>query len=310
MLGVLYGDETLFRRMGAPNYKYIMLAYTLNGSEFNKYPISLKHQFITDLTFRPSNDGHLVFCGFYSDKGTYSIKGTYFFKINPQTKEISNQNLKKLDFDFRTEYTSNRKKEKLEKEENSGDTKKAPELYQFALDELILRNDGGALLVAEQFYIEEQRYYDYNYYSRSGRYRYTYIYHYNDIIIVNIGPNGEIEWASRIPKRQETVNDGGRFSSYAMSIVRDKIYFVYNENGKNFDSTNKPKRGRHNFNGKYSLIAVSEVGQDGSIATYPLYQNQDANVLTRPKICKQIGRKEMAIYGERNRDYRFGKLTF
>ena len=140
LLGVLYGDESLIRRKGLPNYQYILLAYTNLGTEKESYPIKLREKFITDLTFRPANNGELVFCGFYSENGTYSVRGTYFFKINPKTKEVFNNSLKELDFDFRTEYVSQRKKERLE-----NDDKKA-ELYKFSLDELILRNDGGALM--------------------------------------------------------------------------------------------------------------------------------------------------------------------
>ncbi len=303
-LGILYGG--LAQKRGMPNYQYIVLAYTKDGGEVNKYNVKLKDKFITDMTFRIADDGHLVCSGFYSEKGTYSIKGTYFFRVDPFTKEIYNENLKELDFEFRAEYVSDRKKERMAKAEKRGDHRKSAELYQFALDDLVLRNDGGALLVAEQFYIEEWQDYDYFYNST----RITYIYHYNDIIIVNINPDGEIEWASRIPKWQETRNDGGWYSSYAMSIVRDKIYFVYNDNAKNFDPNRRDNRRRYNFNGRHSAITISEVGQDGSVQTTPLFQNNDANVLTRPKICKQIGRKKMAVYGENGRTYRFGLLTF
>ncbi len=41
-----------------------------------------------------------------------------------------------------------------------------------------------------------------------------------------------------------------------------------------------------------------------------LFENREANIITRPKICRQIGKKEMAVYGERGRYSRFGKLKF
>ena len=101
------------------------------------------------------------------------------------------------------------------------------------MDQLILRNDGGALLIAEQYFVQEEydrnQFYDpyySNYYNRNYN-DIDYVYNYNDIIVVNIRPDGEIEWTARIPKRQVTTNDGGYYSSYAMSIVRSKIYFVF-----------------------------------------------------------------------------------
>jgi len=312
LLGILYGDGSSGRRRGAPNYQYVLLAYTEMGTAKKKYPIKLREKFITDLTFRPSNNGELVFCGFYSESGTYSIRGTYFFRINPTTKEVFNKSLKELDFDFRTEYVSTRKKQRMDNEDRKS------ELYQFSLDELILRNDGGALLIAEQYYVEEEREYDPYYGSvgtfgryggTNGQYRYNYIYNYNDIIVVNVGPSGEIEWACRIPKRQETENDGGWYSSYSMSIVRDKINFIYNDNGRNFGQNAKERKKRYNFNGRNSVIAISQVSPDGSVQTRPLAQNREIGIITRPKACKQIGSKEIAIYGENGRIYRFGKLN-
>ena len=304
LLGVLFKDKAVARRRGLPNYQYVILSYTQKGEKKDEYKIGLHNKFITDLTFKLDNQANLVCSGFYSEKGTYSIKGTYFFKINTKTKEVNNQNLKEFDFEFLTEYMRPGEKRRAEKAENSGNINRAPELYRFSLDELILRSDGGAVLIAEQYYVYERffRYFD-------GTIRYDYYYNYNDIIVVNIRPDGSIEWTARIPKRQETLNDGGYFSSYAMSIVKDRIFFIFNDNPRNFEVKNNG-RYLYNYNGRQSVVALVEVKKDGSIADYPLFFNVDASITTRPKISKQIGSRKMMIYGERNRKYRFAKLDF
>lgn len=319
LLGVLFQDQAGFRRRGAPNYKYVILAYTQDGTDVQEYEINLQNKFITDLTFRVADSGDLICSGFYSDKGTYSVKGTYFFKLNATTKEIFNENHREFEFEFLTEYMSDRNKRKAMEAERAGDTRRAPELYQYALDELILRSDGGAVLVAEQFYVYQERdfnntpfigyggFYRSSYYNR--QFDFTTFYNYNDILVVNIRPNGEIEWTARIPKRQTTENDGGYFSSYAMSIVRDKLYFVFNDNGRNFDE-NVPDNRLYNFNGRNSVIALAEVSKEGKVNINPLYSNRDASIVTRPKVCKQIGKNQMAIFGEGVRKFRFGSLTF
>ena len=319
LLGVIYEDRSNFRRQGRPTYKYVILAYTKDGEEVREYKIDLKDKFITDLTFSVANDGNLVCSGFYSEKGTYSVKGTYFFRLDAQTKKIYNKNLRRFDFDFLTEYMSPNKKERMKKAELEGDERRAPELYNYSLDKLILRSDGGALLVAEQFYIVERTdnfagtgAYFYDPFYRPTTTRDIY-YNFNDIIIVNIRPNGEIEWTARIPKQQETVNDGGFYSSYAYSVVRDKIYFIYNDNARNFQSQegdSKRRRRIYNFDGRNSVIALTELSKDGNIKTYPLFSNRDADVITRPLICKQVGKKRMQIYGELGRRYRFATLNF
>jgi len=314
LLGTLYENTSGFLRRNT-NYQYIILAYTKNGEASQEYEVNLKGKFITDLTFRVGKKGKLVCSGFYSEKNTYSIKGTYYFQIDPQTSEVSNANYKEFDFDFVTEYYSNRKKRKAKKAEENGDTRRSAELYQYSLNDLILRSDGGAVLVAEQYYVERREdnqftnggfYNPYSFRNNQFRDNVDYFYNYNDIIVVNIKPNGEIQWASRIPKKQETRNDGGYYASYAMAIVRDKICFVYNDNGKNFGA--KRNNRRYGFNGSNSILALTEIGIDGSVNTFPISSNREQGIITRPKICKQIGKREVAIFGERGKRYKFGKL--
>ncbi len=313
LLGVLYGEKNRLRRRGKPTYQYSILAYTNNGEDFQEYPIRLDDTFITDLTFRIANDGSLVCAGFFSERGTTSIKGTTFFRLDAKTKEIYNQNVKEFDFDFVSGDLSDRGKARALKAEREGKERKEAELFRYDLDKLIIRSDGGALLIAEQFYVEERNNFDPYYGGFNGvgvnrARQFDYLYNYHDIIVVNINPKGEIDWATRVPKRQVTQNDGGYFSSYSHCIVRDKIYLVYNDNRRNFDNDNE--RRRYNFSGRNSIITLSEISQDGSLKTYPLYENKDVNTITRPKVCKQTGRKEMTIYGERGRKFRFASLKF
>lgn len=306
LLGVIYEDRARVRRNGKPTYNYTILAYTEKGERAQEYRIDLEEQFITDLTFRVGNNGNLICAGFYSNKGTYSIKGTCFLQLDVKTKEIINLNLMPFDFEFRTEYMSEGRKDRLERAEVQGNVNRTPELYRFSLDDLILRSDGGAVLIAEQYYVYQQsyRYWD-------GTLRYDYFYNYNDIIVVNIQPDGSIEWSTRIPKRQETLNDGGYYSSYAMATVRDRFYFVYNDNSRNYrDAGNGNRRYLYNFNGRFSVVVVSEITKDGQLTTFPLFTNRDADVITRPKICRQTGSRRMMVYGEQGRNYRFANLEF
>jgi hypothetical protein len=126
--------------------------------------------------------------------------------------------------------------------------------------------------------------------------------------VVNIKPDGEIQWASRIPKRQISVNDGGIFSSYSMSTVADKLYFVYNEDPRNLDARNKKYVA--DTPDKNSVVVLAEINRTGQVKIAPLFGNRNEGIITRPKICRQISKFEMAIYGESGRSYRFGTVEF
>jgi len=314
-----YLNGTRDQRAGRPNYQYVLLAYTNEGERKQEYRIAAKGRFISDLTFRVGNDGNLVCAGFYSEQAADGIKGTCFFNIDIQQEAVSEVSLEEFDFEFRSQGLSGGRARRAERAEQEDNIAREAELFQYALDRLILRSDGGAVLVAEQYFVTEQ----FNNFYRNRFWRYDpfffndpmlnntqrdVTFHYNDIIVANIRPNGAIEWATRIPKFQRTLNDGGYYSSYAMAVVRDRLYFVFNDNSRNFESDGSQQL--YNFNPRRSVIALAELRKDGELAMYPLYSNQQAGTITRPKICQQVGQRRMIIYGERGNGYRFGELNF
>lgn len=337
LLGVIYTEgASRLSRSGKPTYQYDLLIYT-KDNDLQEYKINLKDRFITDLTFRVADDGDLVFSGFYSDKSAKSMKGTCFFKINPQTKDMTSVSTREFDFDLLTENLSDRNKEKAKAAAMTNNKEKEAELPSYSLDKLILRSDGGAILIAEQFYIEERYNNNFNrfgygypysfngfydpfytpfyspfyssyYYNRYNNRQADYYFNYNDILVVNIRPDGEIDWTARIPKRQLSRNDNGIYSSYAMSTVADKLYFIYNEDPRNLDP--KSKKLYTDEPDKYSVVVLAEVDRSGHVTRAPLFQNKEEGIVTRPKICRQIGRRDMAIYGEQGKNYRFGLLNF
>lgn len=290
LLGKLYNENRREKKGGKPNYKYVVVEYKDGGESSKTYQVNLQDKFISDLTFRVARNGDLIFAGFFSNRTSYTVKGTCYFKINGETGEVYNSGIKEFGEDFLSQFHKREKKGK--------------ELYSYDLKKLIPRSDGGAVLVAEQYFVRVFRYRDYY----TGLYEERYYYYYNDIIVANINPDGSIAWVSKIPKRQETSNDGGYFSSFSTSVVRDKLFFIFNDHPKNANEKD-PKR-LLNFNGKQSVVTLAVLKANGEYDKYGLFSNKDADIITRPKICKQSGKDEMLIYGERNKRYKFGVVKF
>lgn len=314
MLCVRFFDGTKYRRKGKPNYEYLLLSYYENGDQNSSYSFGDKHKFLTDLTFEPLTKGTIVCAGFYSEKNSFSIKGIFFFRVNILQDEILAKNFKEFDFDFLTYHYTDNQKERAEKASIKNDKAKEPELYRYDLGDLILRSDQGVVMIAEQYFVREYSNFGNNGWNTFNNNPYlnnnrniSYVYNYNDIIVININPEGEIIWTSSIPKRQVTTNDGGYYSSYAKAAVRDKIYLIFNDNHRNFDERTERQ---HNFDGRNSVIALTTVSKKGESLTESVFFNEEANVMTRPKVCKQVGKSKMIIYGESNKHFRFGLLDF
>ena len=135
-------------------------------------------------------------------------------------------------------------------------------------------------------------------------------FNYNDIMVINIRPNGTIQWAKRIPKRQRSKNDGGKYSSYALSIAKGKMFFVFNDNPKNLHKQSNDPKIYNYTKGKESVVVLVTLDGKGEMKKEPLFQVRDTKTTTKPKVCEQISRNQMIIYSERNKKVNFARLTF
>lgn len=302
LLGVAFKDKRISKRRGEPNYSYQILSYSDNGNTFKSFPVELSGHFLTDMQISINQENDIICAGFYSSEGTYSIKGSFFLRIDGESKKIEQSSFKEFELDFLTQNLNDRQVRRVKRKKEKG---KDLELYEYDLNQLVMRDDGGAVLIGEQYYVSKTISTDAN-----GNTTTTYHYHYNDIIAVNISPEGEIEWATKIPKKQVTSDDYGFYSSYVLAVVNDKLYFVFNDNGKNLfykDGNDK----LHNFTkNKESLITMVELDQYGNQTREALFSVRDADVLTRPKVCEQVSKNELILFGQRKKVHKFAKLTF
>ena len=72
----------------------------------------------------------------------------------------------------------------------------------------------------------------------------------------------QIDWAKKIPKVQESIDDGGTYSSYAMSVFGDKMFFIFNDNPKNLENKGDGKLKNYNPN-RESIVAMVAMDSDG-----------------------------------------------
>jgi hypothetical protein len=305
VMGIRYKGIRKSKRKGDPNYEYRILKYSDGDSSPEEYEIDLDDKFITDCTLALLPNGNLITSGFYSSRGSFSIDGTFFVTINGKSKLIENRATKEFSLDFITMNMTDRQAKKAEKKQSKG---KDQELYEYDLDNIIIREDGGALLVGEQYYMYVTQT---TTTSANGGTQTTTTYHYvyNDIIVVNLSPEGIIEWATKIPKRQHTTNDGGFYSSYVLSVVGDKMYFVFNDNPKNLLERDEGKY--KNFKpGRESMVVLVELNGAGESNKAALFSSKEADVICRPKVSEQVNARELVIYGQKKRTHRLFRMEF
>ncbi|MCI5057827.1 MAG: hypothetical protein MRY83_17065 [Flavobacteriales bacterium] len=301
--GLLFRDKRREKRKGEPNYEYRIITYNNTKGSTKEYPVDFEDMFITDMQIAVNDANDIICAGFYSDKGTFSIKGTYFISIDPETKQIKTKSLKEFTEDFILQNLEQRQAKKAKKKLEKG---KDLELYEYDLKDIIIRSDGGAILTGEQFYI---RVVENVYTDASGNRQVTRTrhYHYNDIIVINVNPDGQIEWSEKIAKRQHSTNDGGFYSSFAMAVQEDKLHFFFNDNPKNLYENQAGKV--YNFIGnKDAIVSTVTLDSDGRQSKQSLFDVREAGVIIRPKVCEQIDENTIIIFGQKGKVQRFAKV--
>jgi hypothetical protein len=292
ILGINGFQRGLARGRGAPTYDYRILAYRQDGVEADEYIVSLGDMFLTDMKIDVSPKKDILCAGFYSERGTWSIKGSFFVRIDRKTKEIEKMSAKEFDLDFITMNFTKASENRARKRAANG---KNVELYEYSLRDIVPRADGGAILLAEQYYVTTVCTTD----PKTGFTRCTNYYHYNDVIVVSIDPQGDIEWATKVPKHQVSTNDGGYFSSFAQMVTDDALYLV--------------KQGRlHNFtvNDRNGIVMLAKIDINGNVTRKALAANEEISVILVPRLCRQLNSRQLFLYGSRRKHSQYGLATF
>ncbi len=296
------------KEKGKPKYKFIVLIYDQTKDRIEEYEVALGTKYITDITYSiDDKNDKLIIAGFYSNKGPGYLTGAFYQRIDIETKKLESENTKEFDHDMLAQHMTEKKMDK------------GNELFNYDIRQMIKREDGGTVLVAEQYWVQVV-----TTTTRSGNTTYTtttYYYHYNDIIVINIDPDGKIGWATTIPKTSVTTNDGGYYLSYSLIVKDNKMYFLYYDNEDNYKRiTNTTKKNSKLFidvkampNVDKAVLALTTIDSEGEM-TREIYQKsykeRDAKKepIFIPKRNYYMDDKTL-VYSSRGKDYRYGFIT-
>jgi hypothetical protein len=272
------GKFFMVNRIKSPNdFGFKIYQYEPGATAGKEISIDLGELFITDLTLKIDREENLFLAGFYSHKSTDEIIGTCFFRINSELQEEirSSQH-------FSEEFLNNFMKERQ--------IDRGKELQNFYLDNIILRSDGGVLLLAEKFYTSFNSYVDvYGYWVDQK------IYHYDEVIVNSVSAEGDLEWSAVIPKRQSS--DRRDYLSYLDVVSGASLFLIYG-----YDPRHEPR-----------TIYANAVDFDGKVAERKmLIPNNGGDDSFFPRYSEQISNTEAIITYLQERDHIFSvvKVAF
>ena len=284
---IISNDGTMYLVFEKNNYRFRKDRHSLEIFRFDKI---LKHfsqlsiplpEFTTyDAQFIYDNlNENILLIGLYSDSNAGTTDGIYYIKVN--THEFSRYQLSTLGFD-----------EELVADFHGKYNPKKESLQNLEIQDAILRQDGGVLLLAE----ENKEYERLSYGSRRDFYgsgRFSVDYYYEDLVLMSIHPSGDSHWQKVLPKRQYSNDDRAAYSSYFLFQNPSYIRIVYNDEIRNENTVSE-----------YILNGA------GDITRRSLMSTDNVKLKLQIKNALQIGSNELLIPSVRGKRLKLVKLEY
>lgn len=294
VIGRKYDEKEMNHTYKRTGYTYHILTYFKDESFEDDNRIELSNNYICKLKTVVNNSGEVFYVGFYSDNPGLIVDGTFFKKVELQTNTTLIENLNVFTNEFLTQTMSAKTKAIF----NNG---KYASMNDYGIDDLIVKDDGSFVMIGEEFYIHKDLS------SLEGKIEYTY--NYDDIFVFNFSSEGHINWATKIGKRQNTLNDDGLYSSYSKAIIGNDIYFVFNDDEKNLNHNGKGEVEPFFVSGK-PMVTLVQIGENGKQKRESLYGGSKDKILIVPKVGQQISSNGIVLLNKKDNSIIYSFVKF
>ncbi|QCK14478.1 hypothetical protein [Mangrovivirga cuniculi] len=301
VLGKLYDSKNWMgkakgKKNGKVNYGFKLLSFYQRGKIKKEYNIELKDKFLNNLTIRFDENENILCAGFYSEEEEVNVKGIYFLRVDSKTKKVEVKSYEDFIVQHLKEISSEKGQKRIDRKIAKG---KNIELDNFYIDHMMVKNDGSILLVAEEFYATQT----YEPGMNGGSTTRTE-YNFGNILLVNIDPEGNINWTDHIFK----LKTGFFYSSYDMASVNGKVFFIYNTACDRLDAGQEESPKLLFSNNQ--CAALIEYDTDGNKTEHILYRSKEVDMMLVPNGCQQISENEMMISNYLGRKAALARIKF
>lgn len=155
----------------------------------------------------------LVIAGFYADLSAPTGSGVIYGSVGMENPD---------QLDIRSNPIDNQKNIRLKGERNAAS---GMSLIGYPIERIVVRNDGGAVIVAEAAYTTEYSYYDYFTQSFTRREE----FHFDNVVVISVNSDASIHWSAIAEKQQVSIDDDGAFSSFCALLNSEQFIMIFND---------------------------------------------------------------------------------
>lgn len=269
------------RKSQLENHRFEIYSFGPFHDEITRAVLHMENYFTFDALFTFDNVNQtLVGAGLYSEENVSRAKGYFFLKHS--MNDPASYFLKMHPFDDVTVSTLLGKGV----DKNKG----VPEIN---IREIVLRLDGGILLIGERNKIYERQSASLARSSAERFSRYIVDYYYDDIFLASLHPDGSKHWENILHKKQYSQDDGAVYSSYFLMKKSQNLRLVFNDEIRNENT-------------------VSEyiVSPDGQLERKSLFNTESQELKLRFRDGHQVSANEFVVPSERRNRLKLVRVSF
>lgn len=259
---------------------------------FSTFDLNLSGKYLDELKLKIDNINkqYLLNSLFYSKKNG-NIEGLYTAVWDKKNDSLVSQNFQEFSDSLRYQAKS------------EGSVKTA--FNDFFINNVILKNDGGFILTAEDHSTQSRgipwNRYDYlygypsfspfNYYNLYSPSSYLFYnqyqnfyngmnqvrYYYQNLIIMNLDKQGNLQW-SKVMNKSQYDDNNDNFLSYGIMLTGGKIYFLFNQ-----------------LERRNQLLNEQSITADGTITRNPPLKSLDRGYDFMPRYAKQVSSYQVIV---------------
>ncbi|MEM6878007.1 MAG: hypothetical protein AAF544_05590 [Bacteroidota bacterium] len=234
-----------------------------------------------DVYFKYDNlNNRLVGGGLFTERDISRAEGYFYFYYEPSKPAEHTLVFKGFEQDLINSIEGGRRRNREGIEE-------------LAVRDLVLRRDGGILLITERNRQFERRSTANQVQIVNSFNRPLVDYHYDEMLILSVHPDGDLHWDKVLHKRQYSQDDGGAFSSFFLVRTPQRLRFLFNDEIR-----------QENTVSEYVLDGYGESDRNS------LFHTRDLDLRLRFRDGKQVAANELIIPSERRNKLRLVTMTY
>lgn len=296
IIAQVYTEKSRKNRLFKSNKKvdYNMSIFKISENEdIAEYKLDLKNKFIKNIALADDQSrSELVLIGLIGETRRGAITGVTNMRMDKKSGKILLAKSRKFS---EKEIESFGKKSTT----RSGKNKERGLENAFVMRNIVFNSDGGMTVSAEQYYVTYTT-------DKNGNVSRSY-FHNNHIIVIEIDPDGELDYVKMIPRKINRSASGAAIAKnlqkathimfYEPFIHNGTIYYLYNDNKKNFErKISDPDKYKTLKNSRESITVLSHFDDKDRLVKKRIFKTDDLNSLIAPKFCEQISPNEMFFF--------------